>query len=102
MAPGYYVVSRNGSPISGPYATMSKAAPFMIAERGASVMFVGPGDSADWAATKPVSFPYRLSTPSMALVIPQPMSTTVVDLVPTILASTSTTLIQTMSQYLIA
>ncbi len=59
---GYYVVSRNGSALSGPYATMSDAAPFMIEQRGASVQFQGPGDSEQWAATKAKPFPIGSNT----------------------------------------
>jgi hypothetical protein len=59
---GYYVCSRNGVPISGPYATRSDAAPNMIEQRGATVMFIGPGDSEEWAALKAKQFPYGLNT----------------------------------------
>ena len=59
---GYYVVSRNGVPISGPYATRSDAAPNMIEQRGAAVMFIGPGDSAEWAALKAKQFPVGSNT----------------------------------------
>ena len=60
--PGYYVVSRNGSVMSGPYATVPDAAPHMIEQRGATVQFVGPGDDADWAATKAKAFPVGTNT----------------------------------------
>jgi len=59
---GYYVVSRNGVPISGPYATRSDAAPNMIEQRGAAVMFIGPGNSAEWEALKAKQFPFGLNT----------------------------------------
>jgi hypothetical protein len=59
---GYYVVSRNGVPISGPYATRSDAAPNMIEQRGAAVMFIGPGNSAEWDALKPKQFPAWYNT----------------------------------------
>jgi hypothetical protein len=59
---GYFVVSRNGSHLSGPYATMSEAAPFMIEQRGATVQFQGPGDSDVWAATKAKTFPVNMNT----------------------------------------
>jgi hypothetical protein len=59
---GYYVVSRNGVPISGPYATRSDAAPNMIEQRGAAVMFIGPGNSAEWDALKAKQFPFGLNT----------------------------------------
>jgi hypothetical protein len=59
---GYYVVSRNGVPISGPYATRSDAAPNMIEQRGAAVMFIGPGNSSEWDALKAKQFPFGLNT----------------------------------------
>lgn len=59
---GYYVVSRNGVPISGPYATRSDAAPNMIEQRGAAIMFIGPGDSEEWAALKAKQFPALYNT----------------------------------------
>jgi hypothetical protein len=59
---GYYVVSRNGVPISGPYATRSDAAPNMIEQRGAAVMFIGPGNSTEWDALKPKQFPVGTNT----------------------------------------
>jgi len=59
---GYYVVSRNGTPISGPYATRSDAAPNMIEQRGAAVMFIGPGNTAEWDALKAKQFPVGTNT----------------------------------------
>jgi len=59
---GYYVVSRNGVPISGPYATRSDAAPNMIEQRGAAVMFIGPGNSAEWDSLKAKTFPVGSNT----------------------------------------
>ena len=60
--PGYYVVSRTGAPFSGPYATFSEAEPAMIAQRGATVQFIGLEDDPDWAVTKPKPFPANLNT----------------------------------------
>jgi hypothetical protein len=59
---GYFVVSRNGSHLSGPYATFSEAAPFMIEQRGATVQFQGPGDDTEWAVTKAKQFPQGFNT----------------------------------------
>ena len=62
-APGYYVVSRTGASVAGPFATISDAAPSLIANRGAAVEYhSGIPAPADWAATKAKPFPYGTNT----------------------------------------